>query len=145
MRTEPRRDAAFLRDHAEGRQLGLAIEPVAGLRLERRRARAEHPGVVAPDGLTEALLAGLAGRQDGRADSAAGGVELLVTRSRCAERELLHAVAAEAGMRVAVDEARERTAAAAVDLLDIAVRRPEVGHAPHAGDAATVRQHERVL
>src|SRR5215211_7467628 len=141
MRTEPRRDAAFLRDHAEGRQLGLAIEPVAGLRLERRRARAEHPGVVAPDGLTEALLAGLAGR----ADSAAGGVELLIARSRCAKRELLHTVAAEAGVRVAVDETRDRAEAAAVELLDIAVHRPEVGHAPHADDAVSVGQDERVL
>ena len=49
VRPEPRRDAAGGPDRAQRRELGVAVEPVAGLRLERRRAVPEHPPAVAFD------------------------------------------------------------------------------------------------
>ena len=50
MGAQPRRDAARVADRAERRELGLAVEPVAGLRLERRRAlhEASTSGVARP-------------------------------------------------------------------------------------------------
>ena len=50
VRAEPRRHAAGVADRAERRELGVAVEPVAGLRLERRRAvaRASSRGGARP-------------------------------------------------------------------------------------------------
>ena len=49
MGAEPRRDPARLPDRAERRELRLSVEPVARLRLEGRRALAEHPRAVQLD------------------------------------------------------------------------------------------------
>ena len=46
---------------------------------------------------------------------------------------------------MAVDEARDRAAAAAVDLLDVAVEAPQIAHAPDGLDLPVVAEDERVL
>src|SRR4029077_11203674 len=66
MRAEPRRHAAGGLDRPKRRELGLAIEPVAGLRLERCRAVSAHPVAMSLDRLEQAGLAGGAGRANGR-------------------------------------------------------------------------------
>jgi phage repressor protein C with HTH and peptisase S24 domain len=72
-------------------------------------------------------------------------VQLLVRRAGGTQRELLDAVAAEARMRVAVDEARQRAEPAAVELLEVAVGRREVAHAADRGDATVLAENVRVL
>ena len=72
-------------------------------------------------------------------------MQLLVARAAGAERELVHAVAAERGMRVAVDEARDRAQPAAVELDDVAVERRQVAHPPDGLDRVAVAEDERVL
>src|SRR5204863_1847875 len=42
MRTEPRRHATGVTNRTQRGELGVAVEPVAGLRLERRRAVGAH-------------------------------------------------------------------------------------------------------
>ena len=54
-------------------------------------------------------------------------------------------VAGEAGVRVAVDEPRDRAVPAAVELLDVAVERRQVTHAAHGCDPAVLAEHVRVL
>jgi hypothetical protein len=145
VRAQPRRDATGGRDRAERGELGLEVEPVARLRLERRRAVAQHPGGVAAHDAFELGLARSTGRADGREDPAARGVQLLVRRAGRTERELLDTVAREARVRVAVDEAGDRAATAPVDLDDVAVQRSEVGHAAHGDDVLVVAEDERML
>ena len=145
MRAEERRDTALRRDRAQGCQLGLAVEPVARLRLERRRALAQHPAAVAGDGLTQAALAGGARGRHRREDPASCRVQLLVRRAGGTERELLDPVAGKARVRVAVDEARDRAAPPPVDLLHVAVDRLEVAHAPDRHDLRPLAEDERVL
>ncbi len=119
MRAQEGRRSAGIADHAELRELGVMVEAVAGFRLERRRPGAEHPGDVALERHAQPLVAGLARRADRREDPAAGRVELLVRRPAGAERELLHAIAGEARMRVAVDEPGDGGHSAPVELLDL--------------------------
>ena len=56
----------------------------------------------------------------------------------------MHAVAAEAGMRVAVDEAGDRGEPATVDLLDVAEAAGKLAHRPDRLDAAVSAEDERV-
>jgi len=72
-------------------------------------------------------------------------VQLLVGRAACPERELLHAVAAERRVRVAVDEPGDRTQAAAVDLLDIACGDRKLAHGADRLDRRPCAQHVGVL
>jgi hypothetical protein len=72
-------------------------------------------------------------------------VQLLVRRARGAQRELLDTVAGEARVRVAVDEPRDRTEAAAVQLVDVTVERRQIPHAAYGRDATLLTEHERVL
>src|SRR5205823_8368143 len=115
---EPRGSSTGLANCTHGRKLGFAVEAVAGLGLERRRARAAHPLPVAAHGIGEPGFARGAGRLDGREDATARSVQLLVARAGRAQVELGHAIAAEACVRVAVDEPRHRAKAATVELLD---------------------------
>ena len=78
-------------------------------------------------------------------DAAAGRVQLLVRRSRGAQRELLDAVARKARVRVAVDEAGDRAAPLRVELLDVAVERAELAHAPHLHDLRSLQQDVCIL
>ena len=121
VRAEPRRRAARVADRAQGRELGVVVEPVAGLALPRRRAVREHPLRMPLDSDAQSVGVQRARRPDGREDAAACRVQLLVARAARAQGELLDAVAAERGMRVAVDEPRQRAETAAVELLDVAV------------------------
>ena len=142
---EPGRDPTRGPDRAQGGELGVAVEAVARLRLERRRAVAEHPAAMALDRLPQAVLPGGPRRPDGREDAAAACVELLVAGARGAERELLDAVAAEGRVRVTVDEAGDRAAAGPVELDDLAVERGQVAHPPDGLDRVAAAEDVRVL
>src|SRR5204862_1718031 len=78
VRAEPRRYAARVMDRTQRRDLRLAIEAVARLSLEGRRAVPKHPVAMLLHGLPEPGLAGGARRADGREDAAAARVQLLV-------------------------------------------------------------------
>jgi len=78
VRAEPGRDAFLGDDRAQRGQLGLAVEPVARLRLESRSAGAQHPLAVAVHGRSQLALAGRSGGTNRREDPAAGCVQLLV-------------------------------------------------------------------
>ena len=56
--TQVGRDSAFGSNRAKGRKLGVAVEPVARLRLERRRPPPQHPAAMPPDRLAELFLVG---------------------------------------------------------------------------------------
>ncbi len=96
-------------------------------------------------GGAETVLSHGARGPNGREDPAAGGVKLLVARAPGAQRELLDAVAAEGHVRVAVDEAGDRAAPAAVELLDIASDRLELTHSSDGDDRLAFAQHVGVL
>ncbi|MGZ4424856.1 MAG: hypothetical protein ACXVZK_09285 [Gaiellaceae bacterium] len=142
---EPRGDPALVSDRLQRVELGVAVEAVAGLRLERRRPRAQHPAAVCAHGGGELFGTGCARRPDGGHDSASRGVELLVRRTGRAERELLHAVAGKAGVRVAVDEPGDRAEPAPVDLLHLAVEPRKVAHAADALDRSAGTEDVRVF
>src|SRR5205823_6632222 len=108
------------------------------------RTVAAHPRAVLAHGRVERARAGRARRAHGREDAAARGMELLVRRTASSQRELVDAVAREARVRVTVDEARYRDERTAVELLDIAVERPEVAHPPDCGDAPLLAEHVRI-
>src|SRR5947207_5281612 len=95
--------------------------------------------------LREVDLAGCPPRADRREDAAAGRMQLLVARPAGAEVELGHAVAQEAGVRVAVDEPRNCAAATAVELDDVGGKRREVTHAADRGDAPVRAENVRAL
>ncbi len=138
---EPGGNAPRSANRAELRELRLTVEPVPGLRLERRRPRTEHPADVLVERSRETVLAGGTRGSNRREDAAAAGVQLLVRRTSRAQRELLDPVAREARVRVAVDEARDRGEAAPVELLDVAAERAEVAHAPRRRDAPVLAEH----
>ena len=142
---EEGRDPARGPDRAQRRELGLAVEPVARLGLEGRRARERHPVAVQPHRVRERVLAGGPRGAHGREDPAARRVELLVRHARRAQRELVDAVAREARVRVAVDETRNRAEAPPVDLLHVAVERPEVAHRPDRRDQAVLAEDVAVV
>ena len=140
VRAEPRWDSPRVAHRAELCELGVAVEPVAGLPLERGRPRRPHPGAVPLDRGAEIVLRRRSRCPDGREDPAAGRVELLVGRAARAQLELPGAVPGEAQVRVTVDEARDRCPAAPVHLDDLAVDRAEVAHPPHLDDDAVARR-----
>src|SRR4029077_380039 len=125
-------------------ELGVAVEPVAGLALEGGRAGAEHPLRVAAHGDGELSVGAVTGRPNRGKNSAPGRVQLLVARATGAQGELLDAVAEKGRMRVAVDEARDRAKAGAVELLDLSVD-GEVAHWPGGRHGAALAEHEGVL
>ena len=106
---------------------------------------AAHPAAVPLDRRPQAAFARCARRPDGREDAAAACVQLLVARPAGAERELLDAIAAERGVGVTVDEARDRTEPAAVELDDLAVQGGQLAHPTRRLDRVAAAQHVRVL
>ena len=72
-------------------------------------------------------------------------MQLLVARTRGAQRELLDAVAREARVRVAVDEAGDRTVPASVELDDVAVERGQILHSTDGRDQAVLAEHVGVV
>ena len=93
----------------------------------------------------EAVVPECARRVDRREDAAAGGVQLLVRGAAGPQREFRNTVAAPRGMRVAVDEARHRTEAAAVQLLDVGADASERAHRPHGGDLVAAAEDVRIV
>ena len=144
VRAEPGRHAAGRANGFELGELGVVVEPVAALPLERRRAVREHRVAVANDGLARARPARRAGGAHRREDPAPRGEQLLVRRPRRTERELVRTVAHERRMRVAVDETGDGAEPASVDLLDVAGERREVAHGPHRLDRAVADEDKRV-
>ena len=145
MRAKPGRDAARCPDCAELCELGVAIEPIARLRLEGRRAMNAHPAAMSLGRCRQLVLARGARRSHGGKDPAACCVQLLIAGAGGAQRELADAISGERRMRVAVDEPWDRGQATAVDLDDITLDRAEVGHPPHRFDRAAMAQDKRVL
>ena len=145
VRAEPRRYAACVPYRSQAGKLGLTVEAVARLRLERRRPLRTHPGAVALHAGPQAGLVERSRRSDGRQDAAARRVQLLVARASGAERELLDPVAAEAGVGVAVDQPGQRAAPPSVDLDEVALERLQVAHAADGRDRVAVDEHVRVL
>ena len=97
------------------------------------------------DDRAQAVLAFRPRRADGGEDAAASCVQLLVARARRAERELVDAIAAERRMRVTVDEAGNRTQAASVELMHVAVECRQVAHAADGLDRVAGAEDVRVL
>ncbi len=126
MGTEPRGNSSGRADRAQLGQLRVAIEPVSRFRLERRRAGAEHPADVALERFGKTGLTGLSRRANRGEDAPTRRMQLLVARSRRAQRELPDSIAREAGMGMAVDEARDRREPPPVELLDFALERLQV-------------------
>jgi hypothetical protein len=71
------------------------------------------------DDSRQLFLARSAGRPHGGQDAPAGGMELFVGGAARSQLELGNAIACEARVRVAVDEARHRGAATRVELHDV--------------------------
>ena len=69
----------------------------------------------------------------------------MTPRSAGSQGELVHAVSREGRMRVAVDKARNRTQATAVQLEDVAVERLEFAHRADRDDQAVFAEHVRPL
>jgi hypothetical protein len=72
-------------------------------------------------------------------------MQLLVAGAGRAQGELLDAVAREARVRMTVHQARHGAKAAAVELLDLAVERLQLTHAPDSLDLRVTAEHVRVL
>ena len=122
------------------------VEPVAGLRLEGRRARLAHPAHVPASAVGELGRARCSRRPDRREDPAAARrAAPRTTRPRRAQRELLDAVAGEARVRVAVDEPGDRRQARVRRSPRRRRRRREVAHAPDLDDAPVLAEDVRVL
>ena len=111
-------------------QLGLDVEPVAGLHLDRRHALGEQRVEPGQGGARRARPRSRARvAAHGRDDAAAGPRDLLVGRAREPQLELVRAVAAIDQMGVAIDEARRDPAAVALDRLG-PPRTPPAGPPP---------------
>ncbi len=145
VRAEPGRNSALSADRAQGCELGVAIEPVARLPLEGRRARVQHPRAMAADRVVESVPARGSSRADRRQDSAASRMQRLVARAARAQVELPRTIAREAEMRMAVDKPWDRAEPPPVHFLHVAVQRAEVAHAADLGDAAVLTEDERIL
>ena len=72
-------------------------------------------------------------------------MQLLVARPGCAERELLDAVAQEARVRMAVDQAGNCAQPAAVDLHDVAVEWWQLAHPADGGHRRALAEDECVF
>ena len=72
-------------------------------------------------------------------------MQLLIAGAARTQRELVDTVAAERGMGMAVDEARDRAKPTAVDLEDLVVERRQRAHPSHGVDRLAVAEDERVL
>ena len=145
MGAEPGRRSARVADGAQRRQLGVPVEPVPRLAFPAGRSVSQHPAGVPLDAREQLGLAERTGRGDGREDAASSSVQLLVARAGCTEGELLRPVAAERGMRVAVDQPGDCARPAPVELLELALRHLEVTHAPDRLDRRPVAEHVGVL
>ena len=109
-----------------------------------------HPRPMADSRSSQRLLSRRPCCTDCREDAASRCVELLVRGTTGAQRELVDAVAAEARVRVAVDEAGDGREPAAVDLLEIGVsgRARDGGQIAHCSDRLDLpvsAEDERVL
>ena len=124
VRAEPRRedlDRALLAElvgDLEQAQLGRQVEPVAGLRLDRRRAVGQHLAEPAPAVLGELVLGRGARRRDGRQDPAAGLEDLEVVGAALAQDQLVLAGAGEQQVGVRVDQAGRDRAARGVEARE---------------------------
>src|SRR5829696_3280644 len=120
------RDRALLAEPARGAQLsqlGLGLEAVAALDLDRRDALGEERVEPRQGGADELVLRRLAGGAHRRGDAAAGARDIGVALAGEPALELVGAVAGEDEMGVAVDQPRRDPAAGAFDRLPRSERR----------------------
>ena len=101
-------------------QLGLEVEAVAGLRLDRRHAVAEHLVQPAPAVGQQLRLGRRARRLDRRQDAATGGQDVEVGGAALAQLELVLARAREQQVGVRIDEAGRDRAARGVEPREAA-------------------------
>ena len=146
VRAEPRRDAAGRAHRLQLRELRVAVEAVTALPLERRRPVREHRVAMPGDDRRRALPP----RPRGSRGSSTGSRRLAARSSSYvapagAKRELVGTVAGEGRVRVAVDEARDRREAAAVELLHLLAKRLQVAHPADGLDRAVADQDVGVL
>ena len=134
MRAEPRRDSSRGPNGLELGELGVAVEAVAGLGLERRGAVPPHPAAVTLGRGEELCQAWRHVSPAPWRGSLRRCVQFLVRRPACAQGELVDAVAREAGVRVAVDESGNGGQATPVQLFDLALERRQLAHPPHRLD-----------
>jgi hypothetical protein len=132
--------------HPELAQLGVEIEAVAALHLERGGAAPSHP-LHAREALgVQVVLAGLAGLPDAREDAAAAREDLLVVGARDAQLELVAAVAAPHHVRVRIDERGHQRLSVAIDRGQLRVLGRHGARGAHPCDASVVADGEaRVL
>ena len=129
--------------HLEQAKLGLEVQPVAGLRLDRRDAVAEHLVEPAPTVGEQLALGRGAGRGDRRQDPAALGQDVEIRGAPLAHDELVLARAREHQVRVRVDEPGRDRPARGIDPGEPAERETlrfqgglDRGPRPHGHDAA---------
>ena len=134
MRAEERRhhvDVALAPEPARRAQLlrfALAIEPVAGLDLDRGDAFGDQRVEPRQALRDELVLARRARRLHGRDDAAAGARDLLVGRAGEPQLELVRAVARIDEMGVAIDQAGRDPAAVERDALRRVPAGRQIGH-----------------
>ena len=151
VRAEERRhhvDVALASEAARGAQLlGLvvAIEPVAGLDLDRGHAFGDQRVEPRQALRDELVLARGARRLHGRHDAAAGARDLLVGGAGEAQFELVRAVARIDEMRVAIDQAGRDPAAVERDALLRVPAGRQIRHRADEGDAAVLRGDRAAL
>ena len=92
--------------HLDQPDLGLEVQAVAGLGLDRRHAVAEHLVQPAAAVGEQVVGGGRPGRGDRRQDPAAGGQDLEVAGAALAQEHLALARAGEQQMGVRIDQAR---------------------------------------
>ncbi len=145
VRAEPGRHAPGGPNRLELGELGVVVEAVPTLALEGRGPVGQHRGSMTRDDRLERDETRGPRRTGRRQDPAAGCEELLVRRAGAPQRELVRAIAGERRVRVAVDEPGDRREPSAVDLLDVAVERWQVAHAPDLLDEAVTHQDVCIL
>jgi hypothetical protein len=140
MRAEEGRDdrdrprAAETARRAQRAHLGVEVEPVAGLHLDRRAALGDEMIEARQRFAEERVLGCRPGRLDRGHDAAAGAGDLLVGRAFQAKLEFVRAVAAVNEVGVTVDEARRDPAALAIDPLPRVKTRRQFGCLSRKGD-----------
>ena len=125
--------------------LGLGIEPIARLDLDRRHALGDQRVEPRQRACHKVGLAGGPGRGHRRDDAAAGPRDLFVARPLQAQLELMGAVAAIDEMGVAVDQTRGDPAPRAIDTLRRIGIRGEVGLGACEGDTAITHGDDAAL
>ena len=132
------------RADAQHLALGVEIEPVAGLDLERRDALGQQRAHARLAGAEQLVFGGGARRAHGRQDAAAALRDLGVGGAVQPRLELVAAVAGVDDVRVAVDQSRSDPRAAAVDGPIRAQFGRQLGARAQPGDPPVAHRQRRI-